>query len=69
MSREENDPVPQQEEFGSGQPKLGDVYRPSDESLIRQQIKQMRSHFEEQQKMLDKFMDDVTRFFISMQQA
>ena len=36
MPREENGTVPQQEEFGSGQPKLADVYRPSDESMIRQ---------------------------------
>ena len=63
MPREENGPVPQQEDFGSGQLKLAGEYRPSDESLIRQQIKLMRSHFEEQQKMLDKFMDGVTRFF------
>ena len=36
MPREENGPVPQQEEIGSGQPELADEYRPSDESLIRQ---------------------------------
>ena len=35
MPREENGLVPQQEEFGSGQPKLADVYRPSDESFGR----------------------------------
>ena len=70
MPREENGAVPQQEDFGSGQLKLADEYRPSNESLIRQQIKLNGSHFEEQQKMLDKFMDGVTRFFfISMQQA
>ena len=63
MSREENGPVLQQEEFGSGQPKLADEYRPSDESLIRQQIKLIRSHFEKQTKMLDNFMDDITRYF------
>ena len=62
MPREENGPVRQQEDFGSGQPKLADVYRPSDESLIRQQIKLMRSHFEEQKEMLDKFKDDISRF-------
>ena len=48
MPREENGPVPQQEEFGSGQPKLAVVYRPSDESLIRQQIELMMSRLEEQ---------------------
>ena len=42
MPREENGPVPQQEDFGSGQPKLGDVYRPSDESFDRG----MKSHFD-----------------------
>ena len=47
MPREENGPVLQQEERGSGQPKLGDVYRPSGESLERQQIKLMMSRFEE----------------------
>ena len=50
MQREDNGPVRQQEEFGSGQPKLADEYRPSDESLIRQHIKVLRSHFEEQNK-------------------
>ena len=63
VSQEEDGPVPQQEEFGSGQPKLADEYRPSDESLIRQQIKLPRSHFEEQKKVLDNFMDDITRYF------
>ena len=54
MPQEENGPVSQQEEFGSGQPKLADVYRPSDESLISQQIKLMMSHIEEQTKMMKK---------------
>ena len=63
MPREENGPVSQQDEFGPGQPKLADVYRPSDESLIRQQMKLMRSHFEKQKKTLDDFMDDITRYF------
>ena len=63
MPREENNPVPQQEEFEFGQPKLADEYRPSDEILIRQQIKLMRSHCVEQQKMMDRFMDDVTKYF------
>ena len=54
MPREKNGPVPQQEEFGSGQPKLADVCRPLDESLVRQQIKLMMSHFEEQANMLEK---------------
>ena len=61
MAREKNDPVPQQEQFGSGQPKLADVYRPSDESLDRQQLKLMKSHFDQQEKKLDKLMDNITR--------
>ena len=56
MPREENGSVPHQEEFGSGQPKLADGYRPSDESFVRQHIKLMRSHFEERKKMLDNVM-------------
>ena len=50
MPREENGPVPQQEELGSGQPKLADVYRPSDESFDRK----MKSHFERLEKTFDK---------------
>ena len=53
MPREENGPVPHQEEFGSGQPKLVDVYRPSDESLIRQQVELMMSRFEDQANVLN----------------
>ena len=63
MPREENDPVRQQEEFGAGQPKLADVYRPSDKSLIRQNIKLMKSHLEEQDKMFDRFNDDIMGLF------
>ena len=59
MPREKNGPVRQKEEFGSGQPKLADVYRPSDKSLISQQIKLMRSLLGKQEKMLDKFKDDI----------
>ena len=59
MPREENGPVPQQEEFGSGQPRLADMYQPSDESIDRQQLKLMKSHFEQQEKRLDK----ITRLF------
>ena len=63
MSREEASPVPQQDEFGSGQPRLADVYRPSDESFDRQQLKLIKSHFEQQEKKLDKFHNDMTRRF------
>ena len=51
MPREENGLVPQQEEFGSGQLKLADVYRPSDESFDRT----MESHFEQ----LEIFSDEL----------
>ena len=53
MPQEENGPVPQQEELGSGQPKLADVYRPADKSLIRQQIELMMNRFEDQANMLN----------------
>ena len=53
MPWEENGPVPQQEEFGSGQPKLGDVYRPSDESSDRG----MKSHFEQVEKTFDEIKE------------
>ena len=43
MSREDNGPAPQQEEFGSGQPKVADLYRPSDGGLDRQQLKLTKS--------------------------
>ena len=56
-----NGPVPQQEGFGSGQSMLLNVYRPSEESLDRQQLKLMKSHFEQREKKLDRFMDDLTR--------
>ena len=42
---EGNVPIPQQEEYGSGQPTLADAYR---------QIKLMMSHFEEQTELLEK---------------
>ena len=58
---ERNGTVPQQEKVGSGQPSLADVYRPSNESFYRQQLKLMKSHFEQQEKTLDKLMDGITR--------
>ena len=63
MLREENSPVPQQDEFGSGQPRLADMFRPSGESFDRQQLKLIKSHFDQQEKKLDKFHDDMTRRF------
>ena len=60
MPRGENSPVPQQDEIGSGQSRLADMYRPSGESLDRQQLKLMKSHFEQQEKKLDKSHGDMT---------
>ena len=57
MPRDENGPVPQQEEFGSGQPKLGDVYRPFDESFDRG----MKSHFEQLEKKFDEIKELMRR--------
>ena len=51
MPREENGPVPQH--FGSGQPKLADVHRPSDESFDRGK----KSHFEQLEKKFDKIKE------------
>ena len=45
---EGNDPVPQKEELGSGQPTMEDVYR---------RIKLMMSHFEEQMDKISDVMD------------
>ena len=42
---EGNGPVPQQEEFGSGEPTLADAHR---------RIKLMMNHFEEQSELLEK---------------
>ena len=50
MPREENGPIPQQEEFGPGQPKLADLYRSSGESLDRQQLKLIRAISNERRK-------------------
>ena len=59
MPREESGPVPQQEDFGSGQPKLGDVYRPSDESFDRG----MKSHFDK----LKEFMRRLEQYLTSQE--
>ena len=63
MPREENSPVPQQDVFGSGQPRLADMFQPSDESFDGQQLKLIKSHFEQQEKQLNNFHDDMTRRF------
>ena len=48
---EGNGPVHQEEELGFGQPTLVDE--------IKSLLKLTRSHFEEQEKMLDEFHDDL----------
>ena len=65
MSRKENEavpvgngPVPQQEEFGSGEPTLADVYRLFEERFDRQQ-KIMDSRFDKQQRKIDSFFDGI----------
>ena len=45
---------------------LANVYRPSDKSLIIQQIKLMKSHLEEQEKMMDKFKNDTMGLFYQL---
>ena len=55
---EGNGPVPQQEEFGSDQPTLADVYRLFGESFdIR--LKIMKSRFAQQEKKLNEFMEEM----------
>ena len=56
---EGNCPVPQQEEFGSGQPTLADVYR-----MVKKRFDQsdrywhrMKSHFDQQVKKLHELME------------
>ena len=57
---EGNGPVPQQEEFGSGEPMLADVYRFFEERFHRQQ-KIMVSCFDRQEKILDEVFMKMTR--------
>ena len=49
-------PVPQQEEFGSDQPTLADVYRLSEESFDRR-LKIMKSRFDQQEEKLNKLIE------------
>ena len=53
---EGNGPVPQQEEFGSGEPTLADVYQLFGERFDRQQ-KIMDSCVDRQQKIRDSYFD------------
>ena len=57
-----NGPVPQQEEFGSGEPTLADVYRIFEEGFDRQR-KIMDSRFDKQQKRMDSFFDGMNSCF------
>ena len=57
---EGNGSVPQQEEFGSGEPTLADVYRLFEERFDRQQ-KIMDSCFDRQENMLDEIIMKMTR--------
>ena len=49
-------PVPQQEEFGTDQPTLADVYRLFKERFDRQ-LKLIKSRFDQQDEKLDEFME------------
>ena len=51
---EGNSPVPQKEEFGSGEPILVDVYR-----LFEEGLKKMDSYFDRWNRKLDETSDEV----------
>ena len=53
---EGNGPVPQQEEFGPGQPTLTDVYRLFEEILDRQ-LNLMKSNFDQQDQKLNELVE------------
>ena len=52
---EGNGPVPQQEELGSGQPTLANVYRMMEERFdkLDRYLDSMKRHFDQQEKKLD----------------
>ena len=62
---EGNGPVPQQEEFGSGEPTLANVYRLFEERFDRQQIRMdsffdgMDSCFDRWHRKLDEISDET----------
>ena len=63
MPRKENKTVPdgnsyvlQQEEFGSIEPMLADVYR-----LFKERLKQMDSYFDRWNRKLDEISEEMTR--------
>ena len=53
-----NGPIPQQEEFGSDQITLADVYRRFEESFDRQ-LKIMKSRYGQHEKKLSEFMEEM----------
>ena len=53
---EGNGPVPQQEEFGSDQPRLADVYRLFEESFDRR-LKIIKSPFDQEEKKSNEFIE------------
>ena len=57
---EGNGPVPQQEEFESGEPTLADVYRLFEERFDRQQ-KIMDNCIDRQQRIMDSYFDRWNR--------
>ena len=67
---EGNDPVSQQEEFGSGQPTLADVYR-----MFEQRFDQsdrywysIKIYFDQQEKKLDDSMEMVDQRIATLEQ-
>ena len=67
---EGKDPVPQQEEFGSGQPTLADVYR-----MFEQRFDQsdrywysIKIYFDQQEKKLDGSMEMVDQRIATLEQ-
>ena len=57
---EGNCPIPQQEEFGSGEPTLADIYRLCGERFDRQ-LKIMNSFFDRWDKKLDEISDETKK--------
>ena len=51
---EGNSPVPQQEEFGSGEPTVADVYR-----LFEEGLRKMDSYFDRWNRKLDEILDEM----------
>ena len=67
---EGNGSVPQQEEFGSGQPTLADVYRMTEELFGKSDryLDSIKRHFDQQEKKLDEFMEMVDQRVASLEQ-